>query len=66
MVIILVSTTALLVTLDSEQNFQYHILVTAAGQVPGQAVLTDSIRRHEVDLVLGNQNTILNMARDIK
>ncbi|KDR19213.1 Protein ERGIC-53 [Zootermopsis nevadensis] len=38
----------------------------ATGQVPGQPVLVDTIRRHEVDLVLSNQNTIVNMARDIK
>ncbi|KAJ4443884.1 hypothetical protein ANN_05671 [Periplaneta americana] len=38
----------------------------ATGQVPGQPMLVDTIRRHEVDLVLSNQNTILNTARDIK
>lgn len=64
--VILIATAALLVTLFSEQNFQYHILVTAPGQVPGQPLLTDTIRRHEVDLVLSNQNAILNTARDIK
>jgi hypothetical protein len=42
------------------------ILVTATGQVPGQPVLVDTIRRHEVDLVLSNQNAILGTARDIK
>lgn len=42
------------------------MLVTGTGQVPGQQVLVDTIRRHEVDVVLSNQNTILNMARDIK
>ena len=62
----LVAMAALLVTLVSEQNFQYHIPVTAGGQVPGQPVLTDTIRRHDVDLVLSNQNAILNTARDIK
>ncbi|KAJ9593985.1 hypothetical protein L9F63_014626, partial [Diploptera punctata] len=37
-----------------------------AGGTPGQPVLVDTIRRHEVDLVLSNQNAILNTARDIK
>jgi hypothetical protein len=62
----LVATAALLVTLVSEHNFQYHIPVTASGQMPGQPLLTDTIRRHEVDLVLSNQNALLNTARDIK
>ncbi|PNF41175.1 hypothetical protein B7P43_G01436 [Cryptotermes secundus] len=37
-----------------------------AGQAPGQPVLVDTIRRHEVELVLSNTNAILNAARDIK
>jgi hypothetical protein len=40
--------------------------VTAAGQAPGQPMLVDTIRRHEVDLVLSNTNAILITARDIK
>ncbi|XP_076635310.1 lectin, mannose binding protein ergic53 [Colletes latitarsis] len=38
-----------------------------AGGQPGQQIqLTDTIRRQEVDILLGNQNVILNIAKEIK
>nr|CAD7426623.1 unnamed protein product [Timema monikensis] len=33
---------------------------------PGQPIAIDTIRRHEVDAVLGNQNIILSTAREIR
>lgn len=36
------------------------------GQPGQQPVLVDTIRRHEVDAVLNNQNIILNTAKEIK
>lgn len=36
------------------------------GQPGQQPVLVDTIRRHEVDSVLNNQNIILNTAKEIK
>lgn len=36
------------------------------GGQPGQPMLTDTIRRQEVDAVLSNQNVILSTAREIR
>lgn len=66
MVIFLIIKPTICTTYTVKPVKQYHVPVTAAGQVPGQAMLTDTIRRHEVDLVLSNQNAILSTARDIK
>nr|CAD7570517.1 unnamed protein product [Timema californicum] len=38
----------------------------ATGGHPGQPIAIDTIRRHEVDAVLGNQNIILSTAREIR
>ncbi|XP_047109883.1 protein ERGIC-53-like [Schistocerca piceifrons] len=42
--------------------------ISTGGQVAGGQPLqiTDTIRRHEVDAVLSNQNTIINAAREIR
>lgn len=36
------------------------------GQVPPQPVMVDTIRRHEVDAILANQNQMIAAAREIK
>lgn len=36
------------------------------GQAPPQPVMVDTIRRHEVDAILANQNQMLAAAREIR
>ncbi|KAJ8869064.1 hypothetical protein PR048_030625 [Dryococelus australis] len=40
--------------------------VAVTGGQPGQPLAIDTIRRHEVDAVLNNQNVILSTAREIR
>lgn len=47
-----------------DSNFMHVLfLITVPG---GQPQLVDSIRRHEVDTVINNQNALLMLAREIR